>query len=88
MPPFSFRILLIWILSLCPLVTLAKGLSILLILSKDQLLVLLVLGIVLFYFYLVDFSPRLIISCCLLLLGVFASSSSRNFRCAVDTRAT
>jgi hypothetical protein len=36
---FSFLILLIRILSLCPLVSLAKGLSILLILSKNQLLV-------------------------------------------------
>jgi hypothetical protein len=31
MSPFSFLILLIWILSLCPLVSLAKDLSILLI---------------------------------------------------------
>jgi hypothetical protein len=39
MSPFSFLILLIRILSLCPLVSLAKGLSILLIFSKNQLLV-------------------------------------------------
>ena len=48
MSPFSFLILLIWILSLCPLVSLAKGLSILLIFSKKQLLVWLILCIVLF----------------------------------------
>ena len=46
--PFSILILLIWILSLCPLVSLAKGLSILLIFSKNQFLVLLILCIVLF----------------------------------------
>ena len=55
--PFSFLILLIWILSLCPLVSLAKGLSILLIFSKNQLLVLLTLYGYL-CFYLIDFSPE------------------------------
>ena len=35
MSPFSFLILLIKILSLCPLVSLAKGLSILLIFLKE-----------------------------------------------------
>jgi hypothetical protein len=40
MSPFSFLILLIRILSLCPLVSLVKGLSILLIFSKNQLLIL------------------------------------------------
>ena len=35
MSPFSFLILLIRILSLCPLVSLAKGLSILLIFLKE-----------------------------------------------------
>jgi hypothetical protein len=39
MSPFSFLILLIRVLSLCPLVSLAKGLPILLILSKNQLCV-------------------------------------------------
>ena len=38
MSPFSFLILLIRMLSLCPLLSLAKGLSILLIFSKNQLL--------------------------------------------------
>ena len=57
MPLFSFLILLIWILFLCPLVSLAKGLSILLIFLKNKLLVWLSLCIVLFSFHLVDFSP-------------------------------
>jgi hypothetical protein len=46
MSPISFLILLIWILSLCPLVRLAKGSSILLIYLKNQLLVWLILWIV------------------------------------------
>ena len=54
MSPFSFLTLLIWIPSLCPLVSLAKGLSILLIFSKNQFLALLILCIAL----LVDFSPE------------------------------
>jgi hypothetical protein len=48
MSPFSFLILLIRVLSLYPLVSLDKGLSILLIFSKNQLLVWLILRIVLF----------------------------------------
>jgi hypothetical protein len=81
--PFSFLILLIYILSLCPLVSLAKGLSILLIFSKNQLLVLLILYIVLFISIWLISSLSLIISCCLLLLGAFASFCSRTLRCAV-----
>jgi hypothetical protein len=38
MSPFSFFILLIWILSLCPVVTLAKGLFIVFVFSKNQFL--------------------------------------------------
>ena len=63
--PFSFLILLIWILSLCPLVSLAKDLSILLIFSNNQLLPGLVDFVCVcvcvcssFCFYLVDFSPE------------------------------
>ena len=48
MSPFSFLILLIRILSLCSLVSLAKDLSILLIFSKNQLLVLLIICTVIF----------------------------------------
>jgi hypothetical protein len=58
MSPFSFLIVLIRILSLCPLVSLPKGLSILLIFSKKktknkkktQLLDRLILCIILFLF--------------------------------------
>jgi hypothetical protein len=58
MAPFSFLILLVRILSLCPLVHLAKGLSILFIFSKNHLLVWLIFCIIFFSFYLVDFCPE------------------------------
>jgi hypothetical protein len=48
MCPFSFLLLLTWILSICPLVSLTKGLFLLLIFSKNKLLVWLILCIVLF----------------------------------------
>ena len=57
MSPLSFLVLLIWILFLCPLVSLAKGLSILLIFSKNHLLVVDSLNSS-FCFHLVDFSPE------------------------------
>jgi hypothetical protein len=65
--------------SSCP----AKCLSIFLIFSKNQLLVLLILCIVFFFSYLVDFCPEGIISCHLLLLDELASFCFRAFRCAV-----
>jgi hypothetical protein len=68
-----------WMLSLCPLVSLAKGSSILLIFSKNQFLVLLILCIVLFVSTWLISALSLIISCCLLLLGVFASFCFRAF---------
>ena len=83
MSPFSFLILLIRIVSLCPLVSLAKGLSILLIFSKNQLLVWLILYIVLFVSTGLISPLSLIISCCLHFLGEFASFHSRASRCAV-----
>jgi hypothetical protein len=83
MSTFSFLILLIWILSLCPLISLAKGLSILLIFSKNQLLVQLILCIVLFVFTWLLSTLSLIISCHLLPFGEFASFFSRAFRCAL-----
>jgi hypothetical protein len=83
MSPFSCLILLIRILSLCPLVSLAKGLSILLIFSKNQLLVWLILCLVLFVSTWLISALSLIISCHLLLLDEFASFCSRAFRCAV-----
>jgi hypothetical protein len=83
MSPFSFLILLIRILYLCPLVSQCKGLSVLLIFSKNQLLVWLVLWIVLFVSIWLILALSLIISCLLLLLGEFAPFSSRASRCAV-----
>jgi hypothetical protein len=56
MSPFSFLILLIWILFLYPLVNLAKDLLIMLIFSEHQLLVSLIFLYTSFCFYLVDFS--------------------------------
>ena len=71
--PFLFLILLTWILPLGPLVSLARGLSILLILSKNQLLVLLILCIVFFVFIWLILALSLAIFCLLLLLDEFAS---------------
>jgi hypothetical protein len=79
MSPFSFLILLIWILSWYPLVSLAKALSILLIFSKNQILVLLILCIVLFVSVWLISTPSFIISCQILLLGLFASFYSTVF---------
>jgi hypothetical protein len=82
--PFSFLILLIRIRSLSPLVSVAKGLSILLIFSKSQILVWLILCIVLFVSTWLISAMILIISCNLLLLGEFAYFSFRAYRCAVN----
>ena len=76
-------ILLIWILSLCPLVCLAKQFSILLIFSKNQLLVLLIPYIVCFVSTWLISVLSLIISCHLLLLDVFVSFYYSAFRCTV-----
>ena len=83
MSPFSFLILLIWIRSLWPLVSLCKGLSILLVFTNNQLLVWLILCIFLFVSTWLISALCLIIHCLLLLLGIFASFCSRTFRCAV-----
>ena len=83
MAPFSFLVLLIMMLSLCPLVSLAKGLSILLSFSKNQLLVFLTLCVVLFVSMWLIPVLSLIISCYLFLLGLFSSFCSRAFSCAV-----
>ena len=79
MSHFSFLNLLICILSLPPLVSLAKSLSILLISSTNQLLVWLLLCIVLFVSIWLISALSLIISCPLLLLGEFASFCSKAF---------
>ena len=82
MPPFSFLILLTWILLLGPLVSLSKGLSILLIPSKSQFWF--CWFFVLFFVSIWLFSAlSLTISCLLLLLGVFASFCSIVLRCAI-----
>ena len=81
--PFSFLILLIWFFSLCFLMSLANGLSILFILSKNQLLVLLIFAIVSFVSF--AFISALIfkIYFLLLTLGFFISSFFSCFRCRV-----
>ena len=81
--PFSFLILLIWFFSLCFLMSLANGLSILFILSKNQLLALLIFAMVSLVYF--AFISALIfkISFLLLTLGFFISSFSSCFRCRV-----
>ena len=72
MTPYSFLFVLIW-LFLCPLVSLAKSLSILFILSKKQFLVMLILYVILFVStLLISVLSLMIIFCHLLLLNVFA----------------
>ena len=60
------------------------GLSIFLNFSKKQLLVLLILCMVLFVSTWLISALSYIISCCLLLLSVFASFCSRAFSCPVE----
>jgi hypothetical protein len=67
--PFHFLILLIWILPLGSLVCLAMGLSILLIISKNQLLVLLIPCTILIVSLWWISALSLTISCLILLLG-------------------
>ena len=81
--PFSFLILLIWFFSLCFLMSLANGLLILFIFSKNQLLALLIFAMVSFVSF--AFISALIfqIYFLLLTLGFFISSFSSCFRCRV-----
>ena len=81
--PFSFLILLIWFFSLCFLMSLANGLSILFILSKNQLLVLLIFAMVSFVSFAFIFALSFKIYFLLLTLGFFISSFSSCFRCRV-----
>lgn len=72
--------LLIWIFSLCLLVSIDKCLSILSTFSQNQLF----LSLILFYssfslFYFINFSANFIISPHLLLLGLFTSFCFRDF---------
>ena len=82
MSHFSFLILLNWILSLCPLVSLPKGLSVLFF-SKNQLLFLLIFCMVRCVSTWFISALSLMISCILLLLGELNSFSSRALRCAL-----
>jgi len=78
--PFSFLILLIWFFSLCFLMSLANGLSILFILSKNQLLALLIYVMVSFVSSAFISARILKISFLLRTLGFFISSFSSCFR--------
>ena len=81
--PLSFQILLTWFFSLSFLMTLDNGLSILFILSKNQLLALLIFAKVSFVSF--AFISALIfkISFLLLILGFLIYSFSSCFRCRV-----
>ena len=81
--PFSFLILLIWFFSLCFLMSLANGLSILFVLSKNQLLTLLIFAMVSFLSF--AFISALIFKIYfpVLTMGFFISSFSSCFRCRV-----
>ena len=81
--PFSFLILLIWFFSLCFLMSLANGLPILFILSKNQLLALLIFAMVSFVSFAFIYALIFKISFLLLTLGFFISSFSSCFRCRV-----
>ena len=81
MSPFSFLILVIWVDSLLLLVRLAGGLPILLIFSKNQLLVLLILCIVFLFSISLISALTLVISCLLLALGFDCYCFSRSLRC-------
>ena len=81
--PFSFLILLIWVLSLFCLISLAKGLSILLIFSKNQLFVSLTFSMVFFVSISLISALIFMISFLLVTLGLVCSLSSC-FRCKLS----
>ena len=85
MSPFSFLILLICMFSLCRLINLERGLSILLIFSKNQFFASLILWIVFCVSILLISALSLIIYSLLDLLGVSASFFSRAFKCVVKS---
>jgi hypothetical protein len=81
--PFSFLILLIRILSLCPLLSLAKGISIFFFFFLKELSPGLVDSLYSFFVSTwLNSALILIISCCVL-FSLFDSFCSRAFRCAV-----
>ena len=65
------------------LMSLANGLSILFIFSKNQLVVLLIFTILSFVSFSLFYAPIFMISFLLLTLGLFISSFSNCFRCKV-----
>ena len=72
--PFSILILMIWFFSLCFLMRLANGLSILFIFSKNQLLALLIFAMVSFVSF--AFFSALVFKICFLLLKLWFFISS------------
>ena len=72
--PFSFLILLIWFFSLCFLMSLAHGLSLLFIFSKNQFLALLIFAMVFFVSFAYISALIIKISFLLLTLHFFISS--------------
>ena len=82
--PFSFLILLIWFFSLFFLMNLANGLSISFILSKNQLLALLIFATVSFVSFSFISALIFMISFLLLTQGFFISSFSSCFRCSAQ----
>ena len=81
--PFSFLIFMIWLFSLCFLMHLANGLSILFILSNNQHLTLFVFAMVSFVYFALISALIFKISFFLLTLEFFISSFSSCFRCRV-----
>ena len=79
--PFSFLILFSWVFSLLFLVNLARGLSILLTFSKNQLLVLLIFFYCSLNLCFIDFFLIFMFSFLLLTLGFVCSSFCNSFRC-------
>ena len=80
--PFSLLILFIWVFSLLFVVSLARGLSIFFIFSKNQLLVFIDFFYCFLNLYFIDFLLIFMISFLLLTLG-FVCSFSNSFRCWV-----
>ena len=79
--PFSFLILFIWVLSLFFLMSLARGWSVLFILSKNQLLVSLIFVIISFISFSFISDLIFMISFFLQTLGFACSFFSSSFRC-------
>ena len=77
--PFSFLILLIWFFSVCFLMSLANGLSVLFIFSKNKLLALLIFTMVSLVSFAFISALSFKISFLLLTLGFFVSSFSSYF---------